>query len=103
MKGCEVWVGVQIGLLVAIGLQDLQTRTIPNSTLVAAALCGLPRLWYFGWTSTLAGAGAGLIFFLALYAIQGGAMGEADVKLAAVIGLYTGWPAVVTAPWRWAS
>ena len=53
MKGCEVWVGVQIGLLVAIGLQDLQTRTIPNSTLAAAALCGLPRLWYFGWASTL--------------------------------------------------
>ena len=97
MKSCEVWLGVQIGLLAAIGLQDLQTRTIPNSTLAAAALCGLPQLWHVGWASTLAGAGAGLISFLALYSIQGGAMGEADVKLAAVIGLYTGWPAVVNA------
>ncbi len=88
--------GVQVSLLVAIAMHDLRTRTIPNLTLVVAAGFGLLAVGRTGWLSALAGAGAALGTFLLISLVQRGALGEADVKLAGVIGLYAGWPMAVT-------
>ena len=50
-----------------------------------------------GLGSTLLGGGVGLVVFFVLYIIGRGRLGAGDVKLAGVIGLMTGYPAVWSA------
>ncbi|MFH1646081.1 MAG: prepilin peptidase [Chloroflexota bacterium] len=60
----------------------------------------LGNLWFVPETSILSGliGGAiGLVFFLAVWLIKPGGIGMGDIKLAALIGLVTGFPLVIAA------
>lgn len=85
-------------LLVASTAIDLHHRVIPN-LLVSLGLVGalvLGFLWPLRpWGDSLIGllVGGGLMLLTAI--IQPGGMGLGDVKLAAVMGLYLGWPGIL--------
>lgn len=87
-------------LLLTILVIDLEHRRVLNVLLYPAAPLvlllslapGLP-----GPTSALAGGAAGFALFLALALIGRGSLGAGDVKLAALIGLMAGYPAVWSA------
>lgn len=85
-----------------IAVIDIEHRLVLNRVLLVAApvalaasvagapLAPLPSL-------SLLGGAVGLAMFLAIALLGRGAMGAGDVKLAAVIGLIAGYPAVLTA------
>jgi leader peptidase (prepilin peptidase)/N-methyltransferase len=84
---------------------DLETRRVLNVMLGPAALLALAAGLWLGWPSLpsiLAGGLVGFLLFGGLYLIGRvlfgrGALGLGDVKLAAVIGLMTGYPGVLQA------
>jgi prepilin signal peptidase PulO-like enzyme (type II secretory pathway) len=92
-------------VLVLLTVTDLEHRLIPDrASLPAIAIAALTSFLWFGpgWYLALIGGLIGFVFFW-LAAIVGGkafgrgAMGGGDVKLAAYIGLITGFPGVITA------
>ncbi|MBO9686267.1 MAG: prepilin peptidase [Mitsuaria chitosanitabida] len=93
-------------LLAGAAASDLRRRRVANRWLVAGALgalalhagamaAGQPALAGPHWWSPLPGAAAGLTLMLPLYLMR--AMGAADVKLMAVVGLFLGVPTVALA------
>lgn len=99
------FVAAYTATLALIAITDLERRLILNVvTLPAMILALIGSLFIPGvsWTSALIGGLVGYLTFLVL-AIAGsalvgpGAMGGGDVKLAALIGLMTGFPMVVEA------
>jgi leader peptidase (prepilin peptidase)/N-methyltransferase len=92
-------------VLVLVTITDLEHRMIPNRAIFPAiAFAALVSpLWFGpGWYLALAGGAIGYGFFwLAMQLgnrfIGRGAMGFGDVKLAAFVGLITGFPGIVTA------
>ncbi len=92
-------------VLVLVTVTDLEHRLIPNRAILPAILIAalLSPLWFGpGWYLALVGGAIGYGFFW-LIAVLGekfigrGAMGEGDVKLAAFVGLITGFPGIITA------
>jgi prepilin signal peptidase PulO-like enzyme (type II secretory pathway) len=86
--------------LVGISVYDLRRHRIPNVAVYPAVLLAIgvafvrpDGAW---WTFLLSGVGAA-VFFIVLGMVSGGAMGMGDAKLAALIGLVAGWPAVLVA------
>ncbi len=86
--------------LVAISAYDLRWHRVPNLAIypaigVALGLAFLrpDRPW---WDLVLAGAVAATLF-VGIGLVSGGGMGMGDAKLAAFIGLMTGWPGVLVA------
>ena len=90
----EHYLNVVLLLLVSIaGVNDLATRRIPNRLLLAGLACALVlRLLSANpaaaLLSALGGMGVGLAVFLPFYLLRGMAAG--DVKLMAVVGVFTG-------------
>ncbi len=92
-------------ILMLIAITDLERRLILNVvTLPAMALAILGSFFtdHVTWKSALIGGLAGYIFFLGAalmgnWLIGPGALGGGDVKLAAFIGLVTGFPNVIIA------
>ena len=92
-------------VLILVTVTDLEHRLIPDRAIlpaiVIAALC--TPVWFGpGWGLGLIGGAIGYGFFwLAVWLgdklIGRGAMGWGDVKLAAFVGLITGFPGIVTA------
>lgn len=87
-------------LLVAV--IDFEHRLVLNVVLIAmgalallASALSLPLAPVF-WRSLIGGA-VGLVLFVLVALVGRGAMGAGDVKLAAVIGLIVGYPAVLSA------
>ena len=85
-------------MVVLAAANDLLTRRIPNTLLLAGAL-GALALHVFSDSpaasllGAFAGAATGLLVFLPLYCMRGMAAG--DVKLIAMVGAFAGaWPAV---------
>lgn len=82
-------------LCLLVTVTDVATRTIPNRALTVAAILWLP-LWWWARPGPLA---AGLLgaavcaapLWLAT-ALRPGDLGWGDVKLAAILGLYLGFP-----------
>ena len=85
--------------LVALTWIDLREQRLPREITytamaigapllaVAAVIAGEPeRIWMM-----LLGAGIGLVLMLAIYLGARGGMGEGDVRLAPLLGLYLGW------------
>jgi leader peptidase (prepilin peptidase)/N-methyltransferase len=84
---------VLVAVLIPISLIDLEERKIPNKITAPAAVAAVAigaALRLKGVPEQLiAGAGAGLAFFLIVLAYPRG-MGMGDVKLAGVLGLFLG-------------
>jgi leader peptidase (prepilin peptidase) / N-methyltransferase len=86
-----------ISLLVAASYVDLHERIIPNELVLAGLGVGAVMLLVIpypekSWLQALGGAGLGFGFLLLLAVLVRGGMGLGDVKLAAVIGLFLGYP-----------
>jgi prepilin signal peptidase PulO-like enzyme (type II secretory pathway) len=86
--------------LIGISVYDVRRHRIPNVAVYPAILVALgvafvrpDGMW---WTFVLSGLGAAA-FFMVLGTVSAGGMGMGDAKLAALIGLVAGWPAVVVA------
>ena len=94
-----------ISVLILVTVTDLEHRLIPNRVILPAiAVAALTSpLWFGpGWYLALLGGAIGYGFFWLAAVIGGrfigrGAMGGGDVKLAAFVGLITGFPGVITA------
>ena len=95
-------------LFIIIFVVDLEHGLILNKvvypSMVAALLIAAfqPQPWLGDWpfsgvANAALGGGIGLVLFLLLVFISRGGMGWGDVKLAALIGLATGYPLVLVA------
>ncbi|MGQ9497209.1 MAG: prepilin peptidase [Desulfotomaculales bacterium] len=87
-------------VLIAAAFIDLEHYLIPDR-LVLAGVAGAVILGFaardMGIWPTLAGCAAGAGFLSVVAVISKGGMGGGDVKLAAVVGLFLGWPLVALA------
>lgn len=86
-----------ISVLVTASLVDLHDRIIPNELVLFGLAAGLLLMIVApyegkGWQEALLGAGLGYGFLFLLAVLVKGGMGFGDVKLAAVIGLFLGYP-----------
>ncbi|RDV83216.1 prepilin peptidase [Ammonifex thiophilus] len=84
-----------LSCLLAASFIDVEYYIIPNRLVLTAFLIGVPLgIWArdVSLSSALVGAlsSGGFLFFLAL--VSRGGMGGGDIKLAAVSGLFLGWP-----------
>jgi leader peptidase (prepilin peptidase) / N-methyltransferase len=92
--------GGYVAFLGGVALHDARYRRIPNLAVYPGAalalLLALVRPDGPWWSFVLAGVTAMGVFLL-LGIVSRGGMGMGDAKLAGVIGLMTGWPAVLVA------
>jgi leader peptidase (prepilin peptidase)/N-methyltransferase len=92
-------------VLALVTVTDLEHRLIPNRAILPAiAIAALASpLWFGpGWWLALLGGAIGYGFFWLVVQLGDrflgrGAMGWGDVKLAAFVGLITGFPGIITA------
>ncbi len=92
-------------VLVLVTVTDLEQRLIPNRAIVPAIVIAAlaSPLWFGpGWWLALLGGAIGYGFFWLVVQLGDrilghGAMGWGDVKLAAFVGLITGFPGIITA------
>jgi leader peptidase (prepilin peptidase)/N-methyltransferase len=90
---------VLVAALVALTVIDLRTRRLPREITYVAAGLGVPFLVAGALVAdeperllwALAGGAGALVFFLVLHLGWRGAMGEGDVRLAALLGVFLGW------------
>lgn len=85
---------VIIGLLITVFFHDLYEMLVPDIMgyilLVAAAIFGVIS---YGWLNTVYGLLVGVLpIALLVYPSRGRWMGEGDVKIAAGLGAFIGWP-----------
>ena len=82
-------------LMLAIFFIDLEHQIVPNALSYPGVILGLllaiPQERFVDALFAAAGAGA---FFLLIAIISGGGMGGGDIKLAAMMGAFLGWPRI---------
>lgn len=87
-------------IMVVVIFVDLEHQLIPNALTYPGLVVGLALAFTSGPREGLvrlaAAVGAGAFFFLIAVASRGG-MGGGDIKLAAVMGVFLGWPLIATA------
>ena len=87
-------------IMVIVIFVDLDHRIIPNALTYPGIALGLLLAWGGGaWgflTAVIAALGAGLVF-LAIAVLSRGGMGGGDIKLAALMGAFLGWPLIAAA------
>jgi leader peptidase (prepilin peptidase)/N-methyltransferase len=85
-------------LLLAIFFIDLEHQIVPNALsypgLVGGLLLAIPQGRFVDALFAAAGAGA---LFLLIAIVSGGGMGGGDIKLAAMMGAFLGWPRIPVA------
>ncbi len=92
-------------VLMLVTVTDFEHRMIPNRAIIPAMVIAAlvsPLMFGPGWWLALVGGAIGYGFFwltvqLGERILGRGAMGWGDVKLAAFVGLITGFPGIVTA------
>jgi len=85
-------------LMLAIFFIDLEHHIVPNALsypgLILGLLLAIPQGRFADALFAAAGAGA---FFLLIAIVSRGGMGGGDIKLAALMGAFLGWPAIAVA------
>lgn len=97
---------VLAAVLVPLSAIDLRTHRLPRQLIYTGAAIGGPlliaaalvahepqRLWW-----ALVGAAGALAFFFALFIGWSGGMGDGDVRLAGLLGMYLGWIGLMHVP-----
>lgn len=82
-------------ILVLVVISDLKEMIIPNSILLIGAGIGIIFAGILPSWSWLLGAVIGAGIFLVMYLALPGMLGEGDIKLVGLIGLYLGWPNIM--------
>lgn len=80
---------------------DWEHQIIPDSMLIGLLIGGIGRMLPFSYTALspylLSSLGAGGLFYFLWFLTRGKGMGFGDVKLAGVLGMILGFPAIVVA------
>jgi leader peptidase (prepilin peptidase)/N-methyltransferase len=100
LTGHMLLLSAYLAILILVTVTDLEHRLILNRVIGPAILLALlasPFTPDLGWKKALVGGLFGFLFFYVAAMLKPGAMGAGDVKLAAFIGLITGFPVVVAA------
>jgi leader peptidase (prepilin peptidase)/N-methyltransferase len=95
-----VLVWLYVAYLLVVAVIDFEHRRVLNTMLVPAAVVALLGSFVPGAPgpiSALLGGAIGFGLFLVIFIVGRGSLGAGDVKLAGVIGLMTGMPAVAAA------
>ena len=86
------------GLLVLVSVMDLRHGRIPDNVVLLGLILGLIAAALQGALLSAVVTGAGTFLgFMALALVYPAGIGGGDVKLAGVIGLILGWPAILWA------
>ena len=86
------------GLLVLVSVMDLRHGRIPDNMILLGLVLGLIAAGLQGTLLSAVATGAGTFLgFMALALAYPSGIGGGDVKLAGVIGLILGWPAILWA------
>ena len=91
---------VLTGLMLAVAVIDLKSMMIPNRLVILGIISGILLSFVRGrpdWLEMFLGCVAGAGILLLVSFVSNGGMGMGDVKLGAVMGIYLGWPGVLTA------
>lgn len=98
-EGIPVVLTALFGLLfVALAITDLERLLIPNRIVYPALLLAATVSWLWpdrGVAAVFLGGGLALAVTLAVYLLSRGSFGAGDVKMALLMGLVVGYPAVV--------
>jgi Flp pilus assembly protein protease CpaA len=100
LSGYLLLVSAYMAILILVTVTDLEHRLILNRVIGPAILLALiasPFTPDITWKQALVGGVIGFVFFYVDALVYPGGMGAGDVKLAAFIGLITGFPVVVLA------
>lgn len=85
------------GMLIVVAFVDMEHLIIPNKVVLPGALVGLAFTFVTGspsWLNgLLSGIGAALIFLI-IWLVYPAGMGEGDIKLVLMLGLFLGWPLI---------
>lgn len=92
--------------LVVLSAIDLRTRRLPRRLIYLAAAVDTPLLVAAAIVrhqphriaNAAIGAGIGLAFFLLLFVVWSGGMGDGDVRLAGLLGMHLGWIGLLHVP-----
>jgi leader peptidase (prepilin peptidase)/N-methyltransferase len=97
----DYWaLAVLTGLMLAVAVVDLKSMIIPNRLVIFGIISGLLLGFLRGrpdWLEMALGCVTGGGILLLVSFVSRGGMGMGDVKLGAVLGIYLGWPWVLTA------
>jgi leader peptidase (prepilin peptidase)/N-methyltransferase len=99
-SGYTLLLGVYLALLILVTVVDLEHRLVLNRVILPAillALVAVPFTPGLNWKQAVVGGLVGFAIFYLIAIIYPGGMGAGDVKLAAFIGLITGFPEVFVA------
>ncbi len=100
LTGHMLLLSAYVAILILVTIIDLEHRLVLNRVIGPAILLALiasPFTPDLGLKRALVGGMVGFFFFYVVAMLKPGAMGAGDVKLAAFIGLITGFPVVVVA------
>jgi leader peptidase (prepilin peptidase)/N-methyltransferase len=100
LTGHLLLVSAYTAILILVTVTDLEHRLILNQVIGPAILLALIAGWFtpgLSWRQALVGGLVGFGFFYVAALLYPGGMGAGDVKLAAFIGLITGFPVVILA------
>lgn len=86
---------VLVIVLAMVIIYDLKEMIIPNFILILGAVIAFIFAALLPSWSWILGAVIGGGMFLVIYLVMPGMLGEGDITLAALIGLYLGWPNIV--------
>lgn len=91
---------VFLAALVAITVIDLRHQIIPDAITLPGIVAGLVASLVTGrisWVESVGGALLGSGLFVAIIVLSRGGMGGGDLKLAAMLGTFLGWQALLVA------
>jgi leader peptidase (prepilin peptidase)/N-methyltransferase len=99
-SGYTLLLSIYMAILILVTVIDLEHRLVLNRVILPAILLGLlaaPFTPGLSWKQAVAGGLVGFVIFYLIAIVYPGGMGAGDVKLAAFIGLITGFPDVFVA------